>query len=182
MWRTPAPVPLCPLCTVFFRNTPASYGPVENTHGPMAVSSGSYSVSNFAGAAKSGLSPLSIEAPPRRRGDAGGWARVKSGFIFPIPPPHTLVHRLFGCIHGDRVRSGQYLAGLHPVGLRNREIRVQSHRRTSFPRLKNCWRRDMPTSMLLSWYQVAWFVSSNLTAGHQAMPVCFSPRIVTKQR
>ena len=30
------------------------------------------------------ISPLSIEAPPRRRGDAGGWARVKSGFIFPI--------------------------------------------------------------------------------------------------
>src|SRR4029434_7657915 len=32
MWRTPNPVPLCPLCTVFSRNTPDSHCPVENTH------------------------------------------------------------------------------------------------------------------------------------------------------
>src|SRR5262244_269214 len=32
MWRTPDPVPLCPLCPVFFRNTPYSHCPVENAH------------------------------------------------------------------------------------------------------------------------------------------------------
>ena len=37
----PDPVPLCPLCTVFFRNTPDSYCPVENTHCPRGASPGS---------------------------------------------------------------------------------------------------------------------------------------------
>jgi hypothetical protein len=41
MWRTPDPVPLCTLCTVFFRNTPDSYCPVENTHCPRGASPGS---------------------------------------------------------------------------------------------------------------------------------------------
>ena len=42
----------------------------------------------------------------------------KRGHLDGQEPPHTLVHRLFGCIHANRVCSGQQLAGLHPVGLR----------------------------------------------------------------
>src|SRR5215510_7192928 len=38
MWRTPDPVPLCPLCPVFFRNTSYPYRPVENTHCPRGAS------------------------------------------------------------------------------------------------------------------------------------------------
>src|SRR5262245_38317602 len=38
MWRTSDPVPLCPLCTVFFRNTPYPHCPVENAHCPRGAS------------------------------------------------------------------------------------------------------------------------------------------------
>src|SRR5499426_555273 len=41
MWRTPDPVPLCPLCTVFFRNTSYPHRPVENAHCPRGASPGS---------------------------------------------------------------------------------------------------------------------------------------------
>src|SRR5262249_45803384 len=41
MRRTPDPVPLCPLCTVFFRNTSYPHRPVENTHCPRGASPGS---------------------------------------------------------------------------------------------------------------------------------------------
>src|SRR4029453_13046953 len=34
MWRLPDPIPLCPLCTVFFRNTQYPPCPVENAHCP----------------------------------------------------------------------------------------------------------------------------------------------------
>jgi hypothetical protein len=41
MWRTTDPVPLCLLCTDFFRNTPYSYCPFENAHGHRGTSPGS---------------------------------------------------------------------------------------------------------------------------------------------
>src|SRR5262249_47522060 len=41
MWRTPDSVPLCTLCTVFFRNTSDAHCPVENTHCPRGASPGS---------------------------------------------------------------------------------------------------------------------------------------------
>jgi hypothetical protein len=36
--RTPDPVPLCPLCPVFFRNTPYPHCPVEHAHCPRGAS------------------------------------------------------------------------------------------------------------------------------------------------
>ena len=38
MWRTSDPISLCPLCTVFFRNTPYPHCPVENPHCPCGAS------------------------------------------------------------------------------------------------------------------------------------------------
>ena len=38
MWRTTDHVPLCLLCTVFFRNTPYPHCPFENTHCPRGAS------------------------------------------------------------------------------------------------------------------------------------------------
>ena len=38
MWRPSDPIPLCPLCTVFFRNPPYAHCPVENAHCPRGAS------------------------------------------------------------------------------------------------------------------------------------------------
>jgi hypothetical protein len=65
----------------------------------------------------------SLRDPSQEEGKVGyallGFRQIyKRGNLHGQEPPHTLVHRLFGCTHANRVRSGQQLAGLHPVGLR----------------------------------------------------------------